>query len=162
MFGSMCVMMLMNVIFLKLLLSTMSTVPNGLGIFPWLLFVTAIVRVGRKIDDIVCRMGLNPARTIVQTAAANRTGGGKTPSSGNRNTNRPSSGSAAPGPNPTPSSPPPAGGGNGSTAPGKATASTGGTPLAGGNCSGQRNGAGGTGPHKAAPWTGQKIYAACC
>ena len=131
MFGSMCVMMLMNVIFLKLLLSTMSTVPSGLGIFPWLIFVTAIVRVGRKIDDIVCRMGLNPARTIVQTVAANRTGGGKTPSSGNRNTNRPSSGSAAPGPNPTPSSPPPAGGGNGSTAPGKATASTGGTPPAG-------------------------------
>jgi len=63
MFGSMCVMMLMNVIFLKLLLSTMSTVPSGLGIFPWLIFVTAIVRVGRKIDDIVCRMGLNPAHT---------------------------------------------------------------------------------------------------
>lgn len=153
MFGSMCVMMLMNVIFLKLLLSTMSTVPSGLGIFPWLIFVTAIVRVGRKIDDIVCRMGLNPAhtgsplghgfmalptmmanhaaRTVIQTVAANRTGGGKTPSSGNRNTNRPSSGSAAPGPNPTPSSPPPAGGGTGSTAPGKAAASTGGTPPAG-------------------------------
>ena len=114
--GSMCVMMLMNVIFLKLLLSTMSTVPSGLGIFPWLIFVTAIVRVGRKIDDIVCRMGLNPAhtgsplghgfmalptmmanhaaRTVIQTVAANRTGGGKTPSSGNRNTNRP--GAAAP------------------------------------------------------------------
>ena len=153
MFGSMCVMMLMNVIFLKLLLSTMSTVPSGLGIFPWLIFVTAIVRVGRKIDDIVCRMGLNPAhtgsplghgfmalptmmanhaaRTVIQTVAANRTGGGKTPSSGNRNTNRPSSGSAAPGPNPTPSSPPPAGGGAGSTAPGKGAASTGGTPPAG-------------------------------
>lgn len=116
MFGSMCVMMPMNVIFLKLLLSTMSTVPSGLGIFPWLIFVTAIVRVGRKIDDIVCRMGLNPAhtgsplghgfmalptmmanhaaRTVIQTVAANRTGGGKTPSSGNRNTNRP--GAAAP------------------------------------------------------------------
>lgn len=153
MFGSMCVMMLMNVIFLKLLLSTMSTVPSGLGIFPWLIFVTAIVRVGRKIDDIVCRMGLNPAhtgsplghgfmalptmmanhaaRTVIQTVAANRTGGGKTPSSGNRNTNRPSSGPAAPGPNSTPSSPPPAGGGTGSTAPGKAAASTGGTPPAG-------------------------------
>ena len=60
MFGSMCVMMLMNVIFLKLLLSTMSTVPSDLGIFPWLIFVTAIVRVGRKIDDIVCRDGAEP------------------------------------------------------------------------------------------------------
>ena len=153
MFGSMCVMMLMNVIFLKLLLSTMSTVPSGLGIFPWLIFVTAIVRVGRKIDDIVCRMGLNPAhtgsplghgfmalptmmanhaaRTVIQTVAANRAGGGKTPSSGNRNTNRPSGGSAAPGPNPTPSSPPPASGGTGSTAPGKSTTSTGVTSPAG-------------------------------
>lgn len=141
MFGSMCVMMLMNVIFLKLLLSTMSTVPSGLGIFPWLIFVTAIVRVGRKIDDIVCRMGLNPAHTgsplghgfmalptmmanhaactVIQTVAANRTGGGKTPSSGNRSSNRPSSGSAAPGPNPAPSSPPPAGGGTGGSAQGK-------------------------------------------
>ena len=141
MFGSMCVMMLMNVIFLKLLLSTMSTVPSGLGIFPWLIFVTAIVRVGRKIDDIVCRMGPNPAHTgsplghgfmalptmmanhaactVIQTVAANRTGGGKTPSSGNRSSNRPSSGSAAPGPNPAPSSPPPAGGGTGGSAQGK-------------------------------------------
>lgn len=154
MFGSMCVMMLMNVIFLKLLLSTMSTVPSGLGIFPWLIFVTAIVRVGRKIDDIVCRMGLNPAhtgsplghgfmalptmmanhaaRTVIQTVAANRTGGGKTPSSGNRNTNRPGSGSTAPGSTP-PSSPPPAGGGNGGAAPGKTAgaASAGSTPPAG-------------------------------
>lgn len=154
MFGSMCVMMLMNVIFLKLLLSTMSTVPSGLGIFPWLIFVTAIVRVGRKIDDIVCRMGLNPAhtgsplghgfmalptmmanhaaRTVIQTVAANRTGGGKTPSSGNRNTNRPSSGSAAPGSTP-PSSPPPGGSGNGGTAPGKTAgaASASNTPPAG-------------------------------
>ena len=152
MFGSMCVMMLMNVIFLKLLLSTMSTVPSGLGIFPWLIFVTAIVRVGRKIDDIVCRMGLNPAhtgsplghgfmalptmmanhaaRTVVQTVTANRTGGGKTPSSGNRNTNRPSGGSAAPGPNPS-SPPPPAGGGTSGSAPGK----TAGTASAAGGTS---------------------------
>jgi len=135
MFGSMCVMMLMNVIFLKLLLSTMSTVPSGPGIVPWLIFVTAIVRVGRKIDDIVCRMGLNPAhtgsplgkgfvggltsmvahqgaRTIMQTISANRTGGGKAPASGNRSSNRPASGPSAPSPSP-PSSPPPAGGSGG-------------------------------------------------
>ena len=156
MFGSMCVMMLMNVIFLKLLLSTMSTVPSGLGIFPWLIFVTAIVRGGRKNDDIVCRMGLNPAhtgsplghgfmalptmmanhaaRTVIQTVAANRTGGGKTPSSGNRSSNRPSSGSASPGPNSPPPSPPPAGGGAGGAALGKtagAASAAGSTPPAG-------------------------------
>ena len=63
MYGSMCVMMLMNVIFLKLLLSAMSTIPSGAGILPWLLFIVAIARVARKIDDLVCRIGLNPART---------------------------------------------------------------------------------------------------
>jgi len=63
MFGSMCVMMLMNVVFLKLLLSAMSTIPSGSGILPWLLFVVAIARVARKVDDLVCRIGLNPART---------------------------------------------------------------------------------------------------
>ena len=63
MYGSMCVMMLMNVVFLKLLLSAMSSVPSGLGLIPWLVFVVAIARVGRKVDDLVCRVGLNPART---------------------------------------------------------------------------------------------------
>lgn len=63
MYGSMCVMMVMNVVFLKLLLSAMSTVPAGAGLIPWLIFVVAIARVGRKVDDLVCRIGLNPART---------------------------------------------------------------------------------------------------
>ena len=63
MYGSMCVMMLMNVVFLKLLLSAMSTIPSGAGVLPWLLFVVAIARVARKVDDLVCRIGLNPART---------------------------------------------------------------------------------------------------
>ncbi len=153
MFGSMCVMMLMNVIFLKLLLSTMSTIPSGLGVFPWLIFVTAIVRVGRKIDDIVCRMGLNPAHTgsplgkgyvggltsmvahqgarmIMQTVSANRAGSAKNPASGNRSSNRPAGGPSAP--SPSPPSPPSGGsGGGGATTgkvPGAATAShTGGT-----------------------------------
>lgn len=63
MYGSMCVMMLMNVVFLKLLLSAMETIPSGAGVLPWLLFVVAIARVARKVDDLVCRIGLNPART---------------------------------------------------------------------------------------------------
>ena len=63
MYGSMCVMMLMNVVFLKLLLSAMAAIPSGAGVLPWLLFVVAIARVARKVDDLVCRIGLNPART---------------------------------------------------------------------------------------------------
>lgn len=57
MYGSMCVMMLMNVVFLKLLLSAMAAIPSGAGVLPWLLFVVAIARVARKVDDLVCRVG---------------------------------------------------------------------------------------------------------
>lgn len=63
MFASMCVMMIMNVIFLKILLSAITTVPSGLGVVPWLIFVVAIGRAAKKMDDIVGRIGLNTART---------------------------------------------------------------------------------------------------
>lgn len=63
MYGSMCLMMLLNVVFLKLLLSAMSNVPEPALMIPWLIMVVAIARVARKADDIVARIGLNPART---------------------------------------------------------------------------------------------------
>ena len=63
MYGSACLMMLFNTVFLKLLLSAMSNIPSGLGMLPWLMLVVAIARVARKIDDIVSRIGLNIART---------------------------------------------------------------------------------------------------
>lgn len=63
MYGSMCFIMVMNVFFIKLLLSAMSTVPSGLMVFPWVIFVIGIAKVGRKIDDIVCRIGLNAPHT---------------------------------------------------------------------------------------------------
>ncbi|WP_337675901.1 hypothetical protein, partial [Dysosmobacter sp.] len=63
MFGSMCVMMIMNVIFLKLLISALGYVPSGVAVLPWMLLIVGIARVARKIDGIIARMGLNPAIT---------------------------------------------------------------------------------------------------
>ena len=63
MFGSSCLMMLLNTVFLKLLLSAMSNVPNAAGMLPWMFLVVAIARVARKMDEIVARIGLNTART---------------------------------------------------------------------------------------------------
>lgn len=63
MYGSMCFMMVLNVVFLKMLLSAMGFMPAGAGVLPWMIFVVAIARVGRKIDNVVARIGLNPALT---------------------------------------------------------------------------------------------------
>lgn len=63
MFGSMCVMMVLNVVFLKLLISAMGYVPSGVAVLPWMLLIVGIARVARKADSIVARMGLNPAIT---------------------------------------------------------------------------------------------------
>ena len=63
MFGSMCVMMVLNVVFLKLLISVLGYVPRGVAVLPWMLLIVGIARVARKIDSIVARLGLNPAIT---------------------------------------------------------------------------------------------------
>lgn len=63
MFGSMCVMMVMNVIFLKLLISALGYAPSGVAVLPWMLLIVGIARVARKIDSIIARVGLNPALT---------------------------------------------------------------------------------------------------
>ena len=63
MFASMCLMMVLSVLFLKFILSAMSVVPKGVAIIPWTVFIVALARMGRKIDGIVARIGLNPAIT---------------------------------------------------------------------------------------------------
>lgn len=63
MFGSMCTLMVTNVIFFKMLLSILSTVPTGLDIIPWIVLILTIVKVARKADAIITRIGLNPAIT---------------------------------------------------------------------------------------------------
>ena len=63
MFASMCTLMVLNVMFVKLLLSAMSNSPTGAAIVPWIMLITGIVRVAKKMDSIILRIGLNPAIT---------------------------------------------------------------------------------------------------
>ncbi len=63
MYGSMCLLMVTNVIFFKMLLSVLSTVPSGLDVFLWIVLILSIVKVARKADAIITRIGLNPAIT---------------------------------------------------------------------------------------------------
>lgn len=63
MFGSMCLLMVTNVVFFKMLLSVLSTVPSGLDVLPWMVLILTIVKVARKADAIITRIGLNPAIT---------------------------------------------------------------------------------------------------
>ena len=63
MYGSMCLLMVTNMMFFKMLLSVMSAIPSGLDVIPWLVLISSITRVARKADDIITRIGLNPAMT---------------------------------------------------------------------------------------------------
>lgn len=63
MFGSMCLLMVTNIMFFKMLLSLVSTVPSGLDVFPWMVLNVSIVKVAKKADEIITRIGLNPAIT---------------------------------------------------------------------------------------------------
>ena len=63
MFASMCTLMVLNVVFVKMLLSAMSNSPTGAAIVPWVMLITGIVRVAKKMDSIILRIGLNPAST---------------------------------------------------------------------------------------------------
>ena len=106
MFASMCVLMVFNLVFVKLVLSALSTDPNGAAIIPWTMLVVGIVRMAKKMDGIILRIGMNPALTgdplgthfpgaltamtlrsiasiVTHTAAKN------TPSSGHSNTSGP-------------------------------------------------------------------------
>ena len=63
MFASMCVLMVFNLVFVKLVLSALSTDPNGAAIIPWAMLVVGIVRMAKKMDGIILRIGMNPALT---------------------------------------------------------------------------------------------------
>lgn len=63
MFGSMCLLVVTNVMFVKMLLSVLSYYPSGLDVLPWMVLVVTIVKVAKKADSILARIGLNPAMT---------------------------------------------------------------------------------------------------
>ncbi len=130
MYGSMCLVMITNVVFLKMLLSVLSSVPSGISVLPWMVLVMSIVKVAQKVDGIITRIGLNPAitggparslpgmltyaviRTIVTTAAksvsSTKGSGGSARAGG--------SGSPPPGGNPRAGGSRPSGGPAGRTA----------------------------------------------
>ena len=149
MFGSMCVMMVMNVIFLKLLISALGYMPSGVAVLPWMLLIVGIARVARKIDGIITRMGLNPAITgdglgrglpgmvayavvkgigsSIAKAAGNSAGGkhAKSGGSGSGYSGPRTNPYAPPPPPPPPPSAPPSGGGPGGAAASAASFATG-------------------------------------
>jgi hypothetical protein len=100
MYGSMCLLMVLNVVFIKMLLSVLSYYPSGLDVLPWIVLVMVVVKVAKKADAIVTRIGLNPAitgdalgrslpgmltYTVVRTAASRITSTiGKNSGEGNR------------------------------------------------------------------------------
>ena len=62
MYGSMNLMLIMNIIFLKLIMNAMVNMWAS-NIIVWLVFVMALTRVARKIDTHIAKIGLNPAQT---------------------------------------------------------------------------------------------------
>lgn len=63
MYGTMCLLMVMNVVFVKMLLSILSFHPSGIAVLPWIVMVLTVVKVAKKSDAIITRIGLNPAIT---------------------------------------------------------------------------------------------------
>ncbi len=151
MYGSACLMMLFNTVFLKLLLSGMSNIPSGPGMLPWMMLIVAIARVSRKIDDIVSRVGLNVARTgepishggIMYPIMVMRTLGSivsKTAAANRATPNSPGTGRQRGGGAPMPPPPPPSSGGSGGNASGApGSGASGGTPSPGGAPGGDAN-----------------------
>lgn len=48
MFGSMCLLMATNVMFVKMLLSVLSYYPSGLDVLPWMVLDITIVKVAKR------------------------------------------------------------------------------------------------------------------
>ncbi len=62
-YASMIVMMVLNVLFLKLILSALASMPSDALVLPWCLLVVGIAKTARKADNLVSRIGLSPAIT---------------------------------------------------------------------------------------------------
>lgn len=60
---SMILMMVTNVLFLKLILSGLATMPSGILVLPWCVLLVGLVRVARKVDNLISKIGLSPAIT---------------------------------------------------------------------------------------------------
>lgn len=63
MYASTLVLMVSNILFLKLILSALAAMPTGAMVLPWCLLIVGIAKTARKTDDIITRIGMNPAMT---------------------------------------------------------------------------------------------------
>ena len=62
-YASMLVLMVTNVLFLKLVLSALAAMPTGVMVLPWCLLVVGIAKTARKTDNLLAKIGMNPAMT---------------------------------------------------------------------------------------------------
>ncbi len=62
-YASMIVLTVTNVLFLKLILSALATMPTGVMVLPWCLLVVGLAKTARKTDNLISRIGMNPAMT---------------------------------------------------------------------------------------------------
>ena len=62
-YASMILLLVSNVLFLKLIYSALSAMPDGVMILPWTVLIVGIARVARKADNLLSRIGLNPSFT---------------------------------------------------------------------------------------------------
>lgn len=62
-YTSMILLLVSNVLFLKLIYSALSTMPDGVMILPWTVLIVGIARVARKADNLLSKIGLNPSFT---------------------------------------------------------------------------------------------------
>lgn len=62
-YASMIVLMVTNVLFLKLILSALAAMPSGIMVLPWCLLVVGLAKTARKTDNLISRIGMNPAMT---------------------------------------------------------------------------------------------------
>ena len=60
---SMILLLVSNVLFLKLIYSALSSMPDGVMILPWTVLIVGIARVARKADNLLAKIGLNPSFT---------------------------------------------------------------------------------------------------
>ena len=62
-YASMILLLVSNVLFLKLIYSALSSMPDGIMILPWTVLIVDIARVARKADNLLAKIGLNPSFT---------------------------------------------------------------------------------------------------
>ena len=62
-YASMILLLVSNVLFLKLIYSALSSMPDGVMVLPWTVLIVGIARVARKADNLLSKIGLNPSFT---------------------------------------------------------------------------------------------------